>query len=53
MQARGTAVATGPYLAPGRWSPVRARRFRVDGREVPPRDYQWRLEVAVYCQPTA
>jgi DNA replication and repair protein RecF len=25
------------------------RRFRVDGREVPPRDYQGRLEVAVYA----
>jgi DNA replication and repair protein RecF len=48
LRARGTAVAedrrTGleVELTPG------TRRLRVDGREVPPRDYHGRLEVVVY-----
>jgi DNA replication and repair protein RecF len=49
LRARGTAVWSGRAscleveVRPG------ARRFRLDGREVPPREYQGRLEVAVYA----
>ena len=49
LHARGRAVAT------GRTSDLEVelgggtRRFRVDGRDVAPRDYQGRLEVAVYA----
>jgi DNA replication and repair protein RecF len=49
LRARGTAVAGGRTsrleveVRPG------ARRFRLEGRDVPPREYQGRLEVAVYA----
>ena len=49
LQSRGRAVSSGRSfeleveLGPG------LRRFRVDGREVVPREYQGRLEVAVYA----
>jgi DNA replication and repair protein RecF len=49
LQARGTAVANGRaarlevQVGPG------ARRFRVEGHDVAPRDYHGRLEVAVYA----
>lgn len=49
LQARGRAVSGG--RASQLEVEVRAggRRFRVDGREVTPREYQGRLEVAVYA----
>jgi DNA replication and repair protein RecF len=49
LRARGTAVAGGRAsrleleVRPG------TRRYRLDGRDVPPREYQGRLEVAVYA----
>lgn len=49
LQARGTAVASGRTSRLEVEVRSGTRRFRVDGREVPPREYQGRLEVAVYA----
>jgi DNA replication and repair protein RecF len=49
LQARGTAVSGGRTSRLEVEVQARVRRFRVDGREVAPREYQGRLEVAVYA----
>jgi len=48
LQARGSAVANGRATRLEVLVRAGARRFRVDGHDVAPRDYQGRLEVAVY-----
>jgi DNA replication and repair protein RecF len=49
LRAGGTAVAGGRTARLEVEVRSGGRRFRVDGREVPPREYQGRLEVAVYA----
>jgi DNA replication and repair protein RecF len=49
LRARGTAVASGRTSRLEVEVRSTARRYRLDGRDVPPRDYQGRLEVAVYA----
>ena len=49
LQARGTAVGGGRTSRLEVAVAAGTRRFRVDGREVTSRDYQGRLEVAVYA----
>jgi DNA replication and repair protein RecF len=49
LRARGTAVAQGVTSRLEVEVGAGGRRFRVDGRDVPPREYQGRLEVAVYA----
>jgi DNA replication and repair protein RecF len=49
LRARGTAVANGRSSRLEVEVGSGTRRFQVDGRDVPPREYQGRLEVAVYA----
>jgi DNA replication and repair protein RecF len=49
LRARGTAVASGRTSRLEVEVRSTTRRYRLDGRDVPPRDYQGRLEVAVYA----
>jgi DNA replication and repair protein RecF len=49
LRARGTAVSSGRVSRLEVEVRSSTRRFRLEGREVSPREYQGRLEVAVYA----
>jgi len=49
LRARGTALASGHTSRLEVEVRSGARRYRLDGRDVTPREYQGRLEVAVYA----